>query len=63
MQGLTREMHCPPASTIIPKHTKHSRNPSSPGETFLSHYWDLNSPPVFMGPTRKINRAGKLTEK
>lgn len=45
MQGLTREMHCPPASTIIPKHTKHSRNPSSPGETFLSHYWDLNSFP------------------
>lgn len=50
MQGLTREMHCPPASTTIPKHTKHDMNPSSAGEMFLFHYWDFTLSPSVRGP-------------
>ena len=35
MQGWTREMHRPLATTITPKHTMHGMNPACPWKTFL----------------------------
>lgn len=43
MQGLTGEMHRPPASTITPKRTMHGTNPACPGKMVLSHYWGFYS--------------------